>query len=239
MIIQAAIEKVTNHENLTNSEMSDVMHQIMTGNATDSQIGGFLIAMRMKGETVEEISAAATVMRSLATPVKLDKENLVEIVGTSLPASAKTTGAKLANYSPSPALPVGLPSDLLVRRPDIRTAEHVLQAANAKIGAARAAFFPSVKLTAFPVSFSFPFAVKALAETAFLFIFSLSFRFDLPFLEGFSGFFRIFPELCVLGGLGGVSTPFTFFVFDAFLLVPPLLFCRLFLSPDLLFEPPA
>ncbi len=82
MNIQAAIEKVSNHENLSNAEMNDVMHQIMTGNATDSQIGGFLIAMRMKGETVDEISAAATVMRSLATPVELDKENLVEIVGT-------------------------------------------------------------------------------------------------------------------------------------------------------------
>ncbi len=82
MNIQAAIEKASNNENLSNEEMTDVMHQIMTGNATDSQIGGFLIAMRMKGETVDEISAAATVMRSLATPVELEKENLVEIVGT-------------------------------------------------------------------------------------------------------------------------------------------------------------
>jgi len=82
MNIQAAIEKASNNENLSNPEMTDVMHQIMTGNATDSQIGGFLIAMRMKGETVDEISAAATVMRSLATPVELDKDNLVEIVGT-------------------------------------------------------------------------------------------------------------------------------------------------------------
>jgi len=82
MNIQSAIQKVTENENLSNAEMTDVMHQIMTGQATDSQIGGFLIGMRMKGETVDEITAAATVMRSLATPVELDKENLVEIVGT-------------------------------------------------------------------------------------------------------------------------------------------------------------
>ena len=82
MNIQAAIQKVTDNENLSNAEMTDVMHQIMTGQATDSQIGGFLIGMRMKGETVDEITAAATVMRSLATPVELDKTNLVEIVGT-------------------------------------------------------------------------------------------------------------------------------------------------------------
>ena len=82
MNIQAAIKKVTEKQNLNNDEMTDVMHQIMTGQATDAQIGGFLIGMRMKGETVEEISAAASVMRSLATPVALDKEKLVEIVGT-------------------------------------------------------------------------------------------------------------------------------------------------------------
>lgn len=82
MNIQTAIEKITSNKNLSDQEMSDVMHQIMTGQATDSQIGGFLIGMRMKGETVDEISAAASVMRSLATPVELDKTNLVEIVGT-------------------------------------------------------------------------------------------------------------------------------------------------------------
>ncbi len=82
MNIQAAIKKVTENQNLNNDEMTDVMHQIMTGQATDAQIGGFLIGMRMKGETVEEITAAASVMRSLATPVALDKEKLVEIVGT-------------------------------------------------------------------------------------------------------------------------------------------------------------
>ncbi|MCL4113590.1 UNVERIFIED_CONTAM: hypothetical protein GTU68_001023 [Idotea baltica] len=82
MNIQAAIDKVISNENLSNAEMTDVMHQIMTGNATDSQIGGFLIGMRMKGETVDEITAAASVMRSLATPVELDKRKLVEIVGT-------------------------------------------------------------------------------------------------------------------------------------------------------------
>ena len=82
MNIQSAIQKAIDKQNLTQDEMTDVMHQIMTGQATDSQIGGFLIAMRMKGETVEEITAAAGVMRSLATPVELKPTNLVEIVGT-------------------------------------------------------------------------------------------------------------------------------------------------------------
>ena len=82
MNIQTAIQKATENQNLSHEEMTDVMHQIMTGQASDAQIGGFLIAMRMKGETVDEITAAASVMRSLATPVNLSTENLVEIVGT-------------------------------------------------------------------------------------------------------------------------------------------------------------
>ncbi len=82
MNIQTAIQHAIEHQNLTQDEMTAVMQQIMTGQATDAQIGGFLVAMRMKGETVEEITAAASVMRALSTKVDLDKENLVEIVGT-------------------------------------------------------------------------------------------------------------------------------------------------------------
>ncbi len=82
MNIQTAIQSAIEHQNLTQEEMTEVMQQIMTGQATDAQIGGFLVAMRMKGETVEEITAAASVMRELSTKVDLDKQNLVEIVGT-------------------------------------------------------------------------------------------------------------------------------------------------------------
>ena len=59
-----------------------MMEQIMTGEATPAQIGGFLIALRMKGETIDEITAAAEVMRGLAARVEVDVPNLVDIVGT-------------------------------------------------------------------------------------------------------------------------------------------------------------
>jgi len=67
--------------------MQQVMRTIMTGKATQAQIGGFLVGLRMKGETVNEITAAARVMRELATPVDVDAEHLVDTCGTGGDAS--------------------------------------------------------------------------------------------------------------------------------------------------------
>ncbi|MFP4611263.1 MAG: anthranilate phosphoribosyltransferase, partial [Thiohalophilus sp.] len=63
-------------------EMAQVMRLIMTGEATPAQIGGFLVGLRMKGETVDEIAAAAGVMRELATRVLVQGEHLVDTCGT-------------------------------------------------------------------------------------------------------------------------------------------------------------
>ena len=82
MDIKQALETVVNGQNLSAAEMRDVMRQIMTGNASDAQIGGFLIALRMKGESIDEIAGAVEVMRELATGVKVSGDGLVDIVGT-------------------------------------------------------------------------------------------------------------------------------------------------------------
>ncbi len=82
MDIQSAIAKVIDGGSLNTSDMVDVMRQIMTGECTDAQIAGFLVALRIKGETVEEITGAAKVMRELALPVSVRGEHLVDIVGT-------------------------------------------------------------------------------------------------------------------------------------------------------------
>ncbi len=82
MKLQQAIQKVIDNKNLNTDEMTSVMQLIMTGEATAAQIGGFLIGLRMKGETVDEITSAAAVMRNLATPVDIKADHLVDIVGT-------------------------------------------------------------------------------------------------------------------------------------------------------------
>lgn len=82
MNIQTAIADVIDGRSLATEQMVAVMRQIMTGECTDAQIAGFLVALRIKGETVEEITGAAKVMRELATPVIVSGDHLVDIVGT-------------------------------------------------------------------------------------------------------------------------------------------------------------
>lgn len=82
MEMPAAIRKVMAHEDLTDAEMTTVMQRIMSGEATPAQMGGFLIGLGMKGETVPEITAAARVMRELATQVKVTAPHLVDTCGT-------------------------------------------------------------------------------------------------------------------------------------------------------------
>jgi len=86
--IKQAIAKVIERRDLDADEMTAVMHAIMTGGASPAQIGGFLVGLRMKGETVTEIAAAARVMRALASGVDIGGlGNAVDIVGTGGDAS--------------------------------------------------------------------------------------------------------------------------------------------------------
>ena len=82
MDIQTAINNVINNINLNREDMHSIMQTIMKGKATPAQIGGLLVALRIKGETVDEITAAAEVMRELATKVDVDKTNLIDTCGT-------------------------------------------------------------------------------------------------------------------------------------------------------------
>ncbi len=83
MNIQKAIKILITGKDLTEEQMHLVMSDIMTGKTEDAQIGGFLVALSIKGETVAEITAAAKVMRSLASKVTINKtRHLVDTCGT-------------------------------------------------------------------------------------------------------------------------------------------------------------
>ncbi|MCG8429201.1 MAG: anthranilate phosphoribosyltransferase [Chromatiales bacterium] len=87
MEMSQAINQVLSRKDFSQEQMTEVMHTIMTGGATPAQIGGFLIGLRMKGETVSEITAAAAVMRELATHVEVTGEHVVDTCGTGGDAS--------------------------------------------------------------------------------------------------------------------------------------------------------
>jgi anthranilate phosphoribosyltransferase len=93
MDIQAALAQVVEGQHLERDAMVAVMRQIMSGDATDAQIGALLVALRIKGETIDEIAGAATVMRDMATPVNVRGPHLVDLVGTG------GDGANLFNVS--------------------------------------------------------------------------------------------------------------------------------------------
>jgi anthranilate phosphoribosyltransferase len=80
--MHSALAKVIAGQHLDEAEMETAMRAIMEGDATPAQIGGFLVALRMKGETVAEIAAAARVMRGFARRVEVAHPHLVDIVGT-------------------------------------------------------------------------------------------------------------------------------------------------------------
>ena len=82
IMIKQAIQKVIDNYNLADDEAEAVMEEIMTGNATGSQIGAFLTALRLKGETVNEITAFANVMRSKSVKIRPKTAELLDTCGT-------------------------------------------------------------------------------------------------------------------------------------------------------------
>ena len=93
MDIQTALGRIANRQDLTTEEMVGVMRQIMSAGSTDVQIGAFLLGMRVKGETIDEITGGVQVLRKFASGVPVSGPHLVDIVGTG------GDGANLFNVS--------------------------------------------------------------------------------------------------------------------------------------------
>lgn len=155
--IKTAINKVINQTSLTAEEAEDVMTQIMTGEATTAQIGAYLTALRMKGETIEEITGSARAMRraAIAVVAKTPPEELVDVVGTG------GDGAGTFNISTTAAF--------VVAGAGQKVAKHGNRAASSKSGSADVLAALGVNLELTPeqvaaaideVGIGFMFAVK-------------------------------------------------------------------------------
>ena len=119
---QAALAELAERRHLSPELMRAAMSEIMGGQADPAQIGGFLMALRIKGETPAEIAAAAEVMRQFAARVEIDREGLTDIVGTG------GDGASLFNVSTASAF--------VAAAAGVRVAKHGNRAVSSKSGAA-------------------------------------------------------------------------------------------------------
>jgi anthranilate phosphoribosyltransferase len=81
-LLTAAIDTLADGRDLTREQTAAVLSEIMAGNASEVQIAGFLIALRTKGETVQELAGLAEAMRTFATPVKVARDDLLDTAGT-------------------------------------------------------------------------------------------------------------------------------------------------------------
>lgn len=136
MDIQSAIRRLLDRKDLAATEMREVMRSIMSGGCTPAQIAGFLVALRMKGECVDEIAAAAEVMRDLSTPVVVKHDHLLDTCGTG------GDGAGTFNISTTAAL--------VAAAAGARVAKHGNRSVSGKSGSADALEAAGVKIDLTP-----------------------------------------------------------------------------------------
>ena len=139
MDIKAALNKIADRKDLTGEEMRGVMRTIMAGEATPSQIGAFLMGMRIKGETVGEIAAAVSILREQMIPVEAP-DDAIDIVGTG------GDGGGTLNISTASAI--------VVAAAGIPVAKHGNRALSSKSGASQALEALGVKIDLTPAEIS-------------------------------------------------------------------------------------
>ncbi|NMM63650.1 anthranilate phosphoribosyltransferase [Clostridium sp. P21] len=121
-MLQEIIKKIIDKENLKEKEAYDAMNEVMLGNGSDSQIGAFLIGLRMKGETVEEITGFAKAMRDNALILKTKSDYVIDTCGTG------GDGGKTFNISTAVAL--------VAAAAGVKVAKHGNRAVSSKSGSA-------------------------------------------------------------------------------------------------------
>lgn len=135
MTMQSVLQKISIGQNLTVDEMRTIMNTIMSGDATPAQTGAFLMGMRMKGETADEIGAAVSIMREKMIPVSAPAD-AIDIVGTG--------GDGGGTYNISTA------ASIVVAASGVPVAKHGNKALSSKSGSSEALLALGVKLDLAP-----------------------------------------------------------------------------------------
>jgi anthranilate phosphoribosyltransferase len=133
-MILDALHKVANHRSsLTREEARDVMSQILSGDATDAQIAAFLVALHMKGETVEEIVGFAEAIRKEATPLTGEDGEALDLSGTGRDALVDTCGT---GGDTSGTFNISTATALTIAGAGVRVAKHGNRSISSKCGSA-------------------------------------------------------------------------------------------------------
>jgi anthranilate phosphoribosyltransferase len=163
-MIREAINLLIQNIGLSEKEMAECMNEIMEGRATDAQIGAFLTALRIKGETVEEITGAAAVMREKATKIKAP-EGIVDTCGT---------GGDMAN-----TFNISTTSAIVAAAAGVPVAKHGNRSVSSSSGSADVLEALGIKIDLPPEKVE-----RCLADTGFGFLFAPLFHPAMKFAVG-------------------------------------------------------
>ena len=187
-MIKEAINTLVNGKDLTDEVMTQVMEEIMTGEATDAQKASFLTALSIKGETIDEITAAAKVMSSKCTPFN-NEDDALEIVGTG--------GDKANSFN------ISTLSAIVAAAAGVHVAKHGNRAASSKCGTADCLEALGVKIDIEPEH-----SEKLLKEDGICFLFAQKYHPAMRFVgpvRGALGLRTIFNVLGPLTNPAGAS----------------------------------
>ena len=133
-MILDALDRIANRsESLSRQDSREVITEVLAGKCTDSQIAALLVALRMKGETVEEIVGFAEAIRAAATPLKLDQDSTVDVSGTGRDALVDTCGT---GGDASGTFNISTATAFVVAGAGVRVAKHGNRSISSKCGSA-------------------------------------------------------------------------------------------------------
>ena len=133
-MITDALHRIANHRlSLSRQEARDVMAEVLAGKCTDAQIGALLVALHMKGETVEEIVGLAEAIRAAATPLQFTRNSTVDVSGTERDALVDTCGT---GGDASGTFNISTATALVVAGAGVRVAKHGNRSITSKCGSA-------------------------------------------------------------------------------------------------------